>query len=175
MPCTASNSPTPKPCADPCLAELLPPPNRIEIAAEGEVSIHSASAPVSPLPSLFSPLRSLRDSLLAISCSLCTANPRRTLQEPRRPPSFVASVPEPLLDFVLALGKIAVSYSISPCLLFVESYSKSTDFLTPVRSGHGAAAGRPNSGRPLPSLFPDLILTVRLKSDGSNQNIPLRP
>ena len=46
---------------------------------------------------------------------------------------------------------------------------------TPTKSGHGAAAGTPNSGRLAPFPHPDLISAVQSQSDGPNKEIPLQP
>jgi hypothetical protein len=99
----------------------------------------------------------------------------RTLQEPRRPPFSVAAALRPLLDFILALGKVAVSFSTPLCLWFIFSCPKTPSQRAPTDSGNGAAVGFPNFGQP--SLLPNsnLISAVQSRSNGPNQEIPLRP
>jgi len=109
---------------------------------------------VSTLPRLVSCLRSRRDTLLTISCSLCTTNPHRTCAEARRPPISVASTPEPLLDLGLALGKSALSSSTLRCFRFAFYRPKSRKPRAPAITGHGAAAVCPDSGRPAPLPHP---------------------
>ena len=104
--------------------------------------------------------------LLFVFSVLCLTSPN--LCRSRHPPSSVASAPEPLPDTGFALGKSASSSSTPRCNQFAFYRPKSQDRTTPAMSSNGAAVGTLNSDRRTLFPHPNLILVVRLKSDGLN-------
>ena len=126
---------------------LFSPKSAAKISAESNPPLRRVLVTVSPLPIFSSLLRSRRSSRFAFSCLLHVANPHRTVQEPRRPPSSITSVPEPLLDFVLALGEFASSSSTPWCHRFAFYRPKSRKPRASAITGHGAVAAYPSSGR----------------------------
>ena len=97
---------------------LFSPKTADEIRVEANPPLLRVFVTVSDLPIFPLLLRSRRSSPFAISCSLCFPNPRRTPCRNRRPPSSVASAPEPLPDIVLALGEFALSSTTPRCFRF---------------------------------------------------------
>ena len=105
---------------------------------------------MSSLPSFSSSLRSFQAPPIVLYRALQLAHRHRTLQEPCRPPFSIASSPEPLLDFILALGKSASSSSTPWCNRFAFYRPKSLKPRAQANFGHGAAVTLSNSGRPTP-------------------------
>jgi len=120
-------------------------------------------------------LRSRRNSLFPISCSVLVANARRCVFQGRRPPIAVARPSRPRFVAGSCLGEFALSSRARRCFYLALYCFLAPAWPAPANSGHGAAASCSSPAGCLPSPTPDLILANDLRSDGQKRRIPLRP
>ena len=94
---------------------------------------------VSSWPGFGIVLRSRRNSLFPISCSVLVANARRTSFQGHRPPIAVASPSRPRFVADSCLGEFALSSRASQCFYLALYRFLASAWPTPAKVGHGAA------------------------------------